>query len=110
MPSDDEYLGYAARSIGDVAEWTHAGREPFFDDVRTQAAVLYRLQTLTESLLKLSAERRRRYPDVPFHAMRGFRNVIAHDFIGLNLGVVWEIVEIHVPALRPQVARMLADL
>lgn len=110
MRSDNEYLAYAARSLGDVVEWTRAGREPFFGDVRTQAAVLYRLQTLTEALLKLSAECRRLYPDVPFHAMRGFRNVIAHDFIGLNRGVVWEIIEIHVPALRPQVARMLADL
>ncbi|HEX6096855.1 MAG TPA: HepT-like ribonuclease domain-containing protein [Thermoanaerobaculia bacterium] len=107
---DDEYLAYAARAIEDVCEWTNAGPEQFYDDVRTQAAVLYRLQTLTEALLKLTPERRRRYPDVPFHAMRGFRNVIAHDFLGLNLSVVWGIVAVHVPVLRPQVARMLADL
>lgn len=108
--SDDEYLAYAARAIEEVAEWTREGRERFFGDVRTQAAVLYRLQTLTEALRELSAERRQRYPDVPFDAMRGFRNVIAHDFIGLNLHVVWAIVEVHLPVLRPQVARMLADL
>ena len=108
--SDDAYLTYAMRAIEDVFEWTMGGRELFFEDMRTQAAVLHRLQTLAEALYKLSGERRRRYPAVPFHAMRGFRNVIAHDFINLNLVVVWNVVEVHLPVLRPQVARMLAEL
>ncbi|HEX6083739.1 MAG TPA: HepT-like ribonuclease domain-containing protein [Thermoanaerobaculia bacterium] len=107
---DSEYLAYAARSIEYVFEWTAAGREHFLTDRRTQAAVLYRLQTLTQALRDLTPERRKRYPEVPFREMSGFRNVLVHDFIGLDMGVVWNVVEKHLPPLRPQVARMIAEL
>ena len=107
---DAEYLAYAARSIEYVVEWTAAGREHFLTNERTQAAVLYRLQTLTQALRELTPERRKRYPEVPFREMSGFRNVLAHDFIGLDRAVVWNVVEMHLPPLRPQVAKMLAEL
>jgi uncharacterized protein with HEPN domain len=107
---DVEYLTYAARSIDYVLEWAAAGPEHFLTDRRTQAAMLYRLQTLTQALRDLSPERRKRYPEVPFREMSGFRNVLAHDFIGLDMGVVWNVVQFHLPPLRPQVARMLAEL
>ncbi len=109
-PDDSEYISYAARSIDCVLEWTAAGREHFLRDVRTQAAVLYKLQTLIQALRELTAERRARYPEVPFRGMSGFRNVIVHDYIGLKLDAIWNVVEVHVPALKPQVARMLAEL
>lgn len=111
MKHDDaEYLTYAARSIDYVLEWTREGREHFLSNRRTQAATLYRLQTVAQALRDLSEERRKRYPDVPFRELSGFRNVLVHDFIALDMSVIWNVVEVHVPALRPQVARMLADL
>lgn len=111
MKHDDaEYLTYAARSIDYVLEWAREGREHFLRNVRTQAAVLYRLQTLAQALRDLSEERRQRYPQVPFREISGFRNVLVHDFIALDMSVVWNVVELHLPALRPQVAGMLADL
>lgn len=111
MKHDDaEYLTYVAGSIEYVLEWTREGREQFLRNVRTQAAVLYRLQTRAQALRDLSAERRQRYPSVPFREISGFRNVLVHDFIALDMSVVWNVVELHVPSLRPQVERMLADL
>ena len=87
-----------------------AGREHFLSDRRTQAAVLYMLQTLTQALRDMTAERRARYPEVPFRAMSGFRTVIVHDYLSLEMEVVWSIIEDYVPLLDPQVARMIADL
>ncbi len=111
MKHDDvEYLTYAARSLDYVLAWARAGREHFLGDRRTRAAVLYRLQTATQALRDLSEERRKRYPEVPFRELSGFRNVLVHDYIALDMRVIWNVVEVHVPALRPQVARMLAEL
>jgi uncharacterized protein with HEPN domain len=109
-PDDAAYLSYAARSIDYILEDTSAGREHFLRDRQTRDAVLYRLHTLTQALRNLSDERRRRYPEVPFRGMSGFRNVIVHDFIGIKVDAVWNVVEIHLPRLKPQVERMLADL
>lgn len=107
---DAEYLTYAARSIDYVLEWAREGRQHFLENRRTQAAVLHRLQTMAQALRDLSEERRRRYPDVPFRELSGFRNVLVHDYIALDMRVIWNVIHEHVPTLRPQVARMLAEL
>lgn len=107
---DVEYLAHAARSIEYVLEWAAAGREHFLSDRRTQSAVLYRLQTITQALRDITPERRSRYPEVPFREMSGFRNVLVHDYIGLDMNVVWNVVQFHLPPLQPQVVRMLAEV
>ena len=109
-PDDAEYLKYVARSIDYIFEDTSPGREYFLRDRRTRDAVLYRLHTLAQALRSLSEERKRRYPEVPFRGISGFRNVVVHDFIGLKLDAIWNIITVHLPLLKPQVARMLADL
>jgi uncharacterized protein with HEPN domain len=110
LKSDSKRLEYAAESIEYVMEWTSRGREHLLSDIRTQAAVLYLLHTLTQALRDLTAERRARYPEVPFRAMSGFRTVIVHDFLSLDRDVIFSVVENYLPPLRVQVARMLADL
>jgi uncharacterized protein with HEPN domain len=107
---DSEYLTYAANSIDYVLDWAREGREHFLANRRVQNAVLYRLQTMAQALRDLSEERRKRYPDVPFRELSGFRNVLVHDYIALDMKVIWNAVEHHVPTLRPQVAKMIADL
>ena len=109
-PADSRYLAYAANSIDLVVEWTAGGREQFLNEVRTQAAVLYWLQTLTQALRDMTDERRARYPEVPFRAMSGLRTVIVHDYLSLEMEIIWSIVEEHIPLLKPQIARMLAEL
>lgn len=39
-----------------------------------------------------------------------FRNVIVHDYLGLNLERIWDIATIHAPALKPHIAQIAADL
>lgn len=109
-PADGRCLAYAARSIDLIVEWTSAGREHFLNEEQTQAAVLYRLQTLTQALRDMTDERRARYPEVPFRAMSGLRTVIVHDYLSLEMEIIWNIVEENIPLLKPQVARMLAEL
>jgi uncharacterized protein with HEPN domain len=107
---DDVRLRYASESIEYVFEWTAEGREHFFRDRTLRDAVLYRLQTLTQALRDLTPAVKRRHPDVPFSALAGFRNVLVHDFLGLKLELIWDVIETHLPHLQPQVSRMLADL
>ena len=109
-PADSRYLAYVANSIDLIEEWTSAGREHFLNEVRTQAAVLYRLQTLTQALRDMTHERRARYPEVPFRAMSGLRTVLVHDYLSLEMEIIWNIVEENLPVLKPQVARMMAEL
>ena len=68
------------------------------------------LQTLTESTQRLSAELKSKYPQVDWRRVAAFRNVVVHDYLGIDLEKIWEIVQRDVPLLKSIVSSMLHDL
>jgi len=93
-------LSYIHDSIELIEQRTHAGREAFLHDVDIQDAVLWRLQTLAESTHRLPTELQARHPGIPWRAIYGFRNIAAHGYLDLQIDRVWEIIEVHLSALK----------
>ena len=78
-----------------------------FDASRlVQDAVIRNLQTLTESSQRLSNEINATEPQIPWRELAGFRNVIVHGYLGVDLAAVWLVVEQDLPALGDAVSRM----
>lgn len=69
-------------------------------------AVLRNLQTVGESTQRLSNRLKAVHPEVDGRAIAGFRNVLVHDYLGINLARVWEIVPVHLPVLHAQMEKM----
>lgn len=93
-----------------IDEYTH-GERPRFDGSRlVQDAVIRNLQTLAESSQRLSNGVKRTEPQVPWRELAGFRNVIVHGYLGVDLGAVWLVIEQDLPALTEAVRRMDARL
>ena len=105
-----DYIDHIRESMKYVETWVAEGRERFFGDVRTQAAVIRKLHELSESIKRLRAIVGDRYPEVPWREVIAFRDVIVHDYLGLNLDRIWDIATIHVPALKVHIARIATDL
>lgn len=105
-----EYVDHVRESMEYIAAWVAEGREQFLNDMRTQAAVIRKLHELSESVKRLHAVVGDRYPEVPWREVIAFRDVIVHDYLGLNLERIWDIATIHLPALKPQITRIAADL
>ena len=78
------------------------GEEAFRASELIQDAVLRNLQTLAESTQRISDRLKALHPEVDWRAIAGFRNVLAHDYLGINLVRVWEIVSVHLPVLGAQ--------
>ena len=68
------------------------------------------LQTLTESSRRLSEETKASEPQMPWRELAGFRNVIVHGYLGIDLLAVWLVVEQDLPALAVALVRMAARL
>ncbi len=64
------------------------------------------LQTLAESSQRLSDELKATEAQIPWRELAGFRNVIVHGYLGVDLGAVWLVVEQDLPALSDALARM----
>lgn len=71
----------------------------FRRDERTTRAVLYELVVLGEAAKGVSDETRVRFPDVPWRAIAGMRDVAAHQYHAIMFDLVWETATVRVPAL-----------
>jgi uncharacterized protein with HEPN domain len=72
--------------------------------------VIRNLQTLAESSQRLSMEIKSTEPHIPWRELAGFRNVIVHGYLGIDLGAVWLVVEQDLPSLTEAVNRMSTQL
>ncbi len=81
------------------------GRDALTTDEDLRDATIYRLQTLAESTQRLSPQLKASHPEIPWDDIAGFRNRAVHGYLGVNLDIVWDIVERDLPALA-RVARV----
>jgi uncharacterized protein with HEPN domain len=91
-----------------IREYTAGDRSHFEASRLVQDAVIRNLQTLTESSQRLSDDIRATEPEVPWRELAGFRNVIVHGYLGIDLAAVWLVVEQDLPPLAAALARMIA--
>ena len=89
---NDEYVG------GDEARF-RASR-------LIQDAVVRNLQTLAESSQRLTDKIKAGEPDVPWRAISGFRNILVHDYLAIDVDAVWLVVDQELPRLRAALQRM----
>ena len=92
---------------GRIARYTAEGREVFFADMRTQNAVLRNLQTLAESTQHLSGDLKVNHLEGDWRGISGVRNILVHNYLGINLVRIWEIVERDLPVLKGQIEILL---
>lgn len=110
MKDDRLYLIYILERIQRIRQYTSDGREAFMASTLVQDAVLRNLHTLTETCQRLSEDVRVAHSEVPWRRIAGFRNVVVHDYLGLDLDRVWEAVVRDVPPLESFVETMLGDV
>ena len=100
MKDDGVYLKHILRCIARIEEYTAGGRERFFSSRLIQDGVIRNLQTLAESSRRLSEGIRVFHPTVDWKGLAGFRNVLVHDYLGVDLEYVYRAVEQDVPRLK----------
>ena len=89
-----------------IADYTQNQRRTFTSSIQVQDAAIRNLQILTESSQRLSAEIKLTEPSVPWRELAGFRNVIVHGYLGIDLDAIWLVVERDLPPLAEAVQRM----
>ena len=110
MKDDDVYLRHVLEAIRRIEENTVAGRDAFMASHTLQDAVLRNLQTMAEATQRLSERTRAGNVSVDWRALAGFRNVLVHNYLGIDLEQIWTIVHEDVPPLKHAARSLLDDL
>ncbi len=101
------YLGDIQESCEKILRFTKGMTyKDFVNDDLHFDAVLRNLEIIGEAVKNISDETRQKYPNVKWRKIAGFRDIVAHEYFGINDETVWDIVENEVPALLAMVKTM----
>ena len=106
MKDESILFAFILDAIDRILRYTEAGETAFYQDVKTQDAVLRNFQTMGQAAGDISDETQAAHPEIEWGDIIGFRNVIVHDYLGLDLPTVWSIIEHELPPLRNGIARL----
>lgn len=109
MKDDRIYFDHILLCIEKIEDYTKMDKSLYMESTIIQDAVVRNLQVLAESTQRISDSVKTKYPDTEWQAISGFRNIIVHDYLGLDLKLIWSVVERRLPLLRLQVEKMLED-
>ncbi|WOK09760.1 DUF86 domain-containing protein [Imperialibacter roseus] len=72
----------------------------FDEDFLTQDAIVRQLEIIGEATKRISKEYRSKFPNIPWSDMAGMRDVLIHDYIDVDLNVVWKTASEDIPTLN----------
>ena len=94
-----------------IEEYTlHLSYQDFLGQRQAQDSVIRRLEIIGEAVKNLSRDFRQTYPEVPWRDLAGLRDVLIHNYLGVDLHEVWQIIEVDLPQIKPQLSHILSEL
>lgn len=98
-------------SIRKVRKYTD--EMPFSDfthDEKTIDAVVRNLEILGEASKNIPEDLRKKHPNIPWKQMMGLRNLVAHEYFGIDYEILWQIVKKDIPKLEPLIIEALSRM
>lgn len=109
MKAEHIYLGHIRDAISDISAYASVGEESFFADRMRQDAIIRKLEIIGEAVKRLSEATRAQRPEIPWKQIAGMRDRLTHAYFGVDLGLVWRVVERDLQPLKVAVNAMLAS-
>ena len=101
MKDDRLYLIHIAESIDKIEAYiADLDCSAFMENSMVQDAVLRNLQVLAESTQRLSDEFKLQHSEIEWYKIAGLRNILVHDYLGIDLETVWAVFENYLPELK----------
>lgn len=110
MRDPKERLRDILDAIARIERYASRGREAFERDELIQVWIFHHIQIIGEAAANLGGEFHEAHPEVPWPQIVAMRNVLVHEYFGVDLREVWKTVERDLPALKLAVGRLLQRL
>ena len=96
-----ESIGWIEQEIGDLTE------DQFKQNVPSQDAVIRRLEIIGEAIKNLPDDFKKTHPEVEWNKPMAMRNILIHNYFGVDLNIVWDTVTQLLPEFKKQIKNLL---
>ena len=102
LTKDQHCLESILEAIDKILEYTSGFKTPdeFNDDYRNFDATMMNFVVIGEMIEKLSEDFKDNHPTIEWQKIKGFRNIVAHDYFGIDAEEVWQIIKNKIPKLK----------
>lgn len=109
MRDDHERLQDILEAIAKIEKYAQRGKTAFEKDELIQNWIVNHLQIIGEASRTLTPEFRDQHPEIPWSDIIGMRNILVHDYFGIDTEIVWSVVEESLPTFKQLITAMLQE-
>lgn len=82
----------------------------FFDSTQLQDSVIRRIEIIGEAVKNIPDEIKTKYPLIPWKKIAGMRDMLIHEYFGIDLELTWEVVIRDIPKLKKKILKIKEDV
>jgi uncharacterized protein with HEPN domain len=82
--------------------------EDFYHDIKSFDATMMQFVVIGELISRLDEEYKTAHNTIPWQKIKDFRNIIAHDYFGIDADEIWSIVTLHLVPLKTRIEELIA--
>ena len=104
-------LQHALDAIDKIQRYSKSiKKNDFLSDDMTQDACIRQLQVIGESINRVHSRTQKANPHIPWAKIIGLRNVVVHEYFGINGKIIWGIIKKDLPLIKTQFKELVLQL
>jgi uncharacterized protein with HEPN domain len=105
------FLEHILECIDLIEEYSEGVSEAeFARSTPLQDMIVRRIEIIGEAVKNLPADLKREHPEIPWRDIAGLRDIVVHQYFGLDLELIWDVVKKDIPELKPKILKMMDEM